>query len=372
MNMDRIDRLKQTLIKHKDEILNEWKAQIKTSSFSYHSLDEPLANQTFEFVFNYLITDSIYTENQTKKLENFIRSYHVLFPGCISQQFQNRILVEEIFLNTTIKHHPEPLTTEEILWIQNFFQKFAYQFVSIVEEIKDEINTEQIQKLKADNARDIQVLEKISATFVHEFRNPLTVVLGFLQLLKKDNPELPYMEIICSELEQLNDRISQFLAITKKEAVAPVYETLDPSLMCNEIVKFLDRDILDRNIQFTTDFQKGNIITVDPSKFRQILLNILLNAFDALNEQEEKKISFTYELLDNTHIFVLSNNGPKIPDNMRENIFQPFMSTKELGTGIGLYISKKIITALHGEITFTSDEKMTSFYIQIPNYINTI
>ncbi|GAA3326807.1 hypothetical protein GCM10020331_064220 [Ectobacillus funiculus] len=57
----------------------------------------------------------------------------------------------------------------------------------------------------------------MSASFVHEFRNPLTSIMGFVKLLRADNPELPYLDIISHELDQLNFRISQFLLVSRKE-----------------------------------------------------------------------------------------------------------------------------------------------------------
>ena len=57
----------------------------------------------------------------------------------------------------------------------------------------------------------------MSASFVHEFRNPLTSIMGFVKLLKTDHPNLSYLDIISHELDQLNFRISQFLLVSKKE-----------------------------------------------------------------------------------------------------------------------------------------------------------
>ena len=364
--MNKIDRLKQTLIMHKDEIFQKWKSTITGSFFSFDETIDSSMNQAIEFLFHYFITDQIDTEEQTHLLENIIREQHIIKPDCISAQYINRIHVEEIFFDIVHKYHPEPLTWEEICWVQNFFKKFMCVFISTVEHIKDEISTKQIQKLKDEKMHSIQLLEKVSATFVHEFRNPLTVVLGFLQLLKKDYPELPYMNVIHSELEQLNDRITQFLAISKKEAVAPIYETIEPAKFCEELTDFLSRTISEQGIQLETSFQIGQKLRVDPSKLRQILLNIFFNAVEALAEQENRKIRFVYKMENERHIFLIANNGPKISKLIMDKIFQPFMSTKELGTGIGLYISQKVIAELHGEINFTSNDTETIFYIFLP------
>lgn len=362
-------QLKTIFILHKDEILKEWKKITKNPNFSYDYSVGIAHDQTFTFLFDYFVADLIETESEHHQLENMIREHLVIFPGCISNQFENRLKAEEIFISFAQKYHPTGLTIEETQWIQSFFKKFSFIFIMVAEEIKDEMNDFQIQKLKDQNTKNVQLLERISATLVHEFRNPLTVVIGFLQLLKKEQPDLPYMDNIYFELEQLNDRMSQFLALSKKEAVAPMYENIDPKILCDELVKFLARDILDNDIQIETDFQCGNQLDTDPSKLRQVLLNIFLNAIEAMQEKDAnkiRKIVFTYKIVDGRHVFSIANNGPRVPHYIAKKIFQPFITTKELGTGIGLFISDKIIKYFHGEITFTSDEKWTTFYIHLP------
>lgn len=365
------DVLKKIFIQYKEEILQEWKESVQVSKNSPEYFQHKHINKDliFNFLFDYFITDQIQTEPEHHQLENMIRKNLIVFPGCISEQFNNRLLAENIFIQYAKKYHPTELSLDEMCWIQEFFKKFLHIFIILTEQAKDNMNQIQIQKLKDQNTKNVQLLEKISTTFVHEFRNPLTVVLGFLQLLKKDHPDMPYMNIISLELEQLNDRISQFLALSKKDAVSPVYETINPKTLCTDLLEFLQRDIHTNHIKVTTEFESNNQLHIDPSKLRQVLLNIFLNALDALkevNEKNNRQIIFTYKSVNNQHIFSIQNNGPRIPVYIESDIFQPFVSTKELGSGIGLYISHKIIQYFHGEIHFTSNEQWTTFSVHLP------
>ena len=76
------------------------------------------------------------------------------------------------------------------------------------------------ERLVSETHKDrLTILGRMTSSFVHECRNPLTSVMGFMQLLKAENPNMKYMDIIQRELEQLEYRISQFLLLSKKEVV---------------------------------------------------------------------------------------------------------------------------------------------------------
>nr|WP_280922200.1 HAMP domain-containing sensor histidine kinase [Ammoniphilus resinae] len=101
-------------------------------------------------------------------------------------------------------------------------------------------------------------------------------------------------------------------------------------------------------------------------EFRQVLVNIILNSLDALSECDEKSIRIKgYIDGDSIHISI-ANNGPMIPQDKIQTIFEPFFSTKKLGTGIGLYVCKKIIEQHNGTIHCESDKDWTTFHIILP------
>ncbi|WP_367749867.1 sensor histidine kinase [Ammoniphilus sp. 3BR4] len=108
-----------------------------------------------------------------------------------------------------------------------------------------------------------------------------------------------------------------------------------------------------------------------PDEFRQVLINILINSLDALIEspQIDKHIRIGGHAIDKSVVIIISNNGPMIPQESLNSIFEPFFSTKKLGTGIGLYICRKIIEEHHGTLQCESDRNWTRFRMVIPQIV---
>lgn len=108
---------------------------------------------------------------------------------------------------------------ESIKIIDSFFDKFLLYSVSYFTEEKNKIIEEKTQFIDSTHKDRLTLLGQMTSSFIHEFRNPLTSVQGFIQLLKAEDPSIKYLDIISSELEQLNFRISQFLLLSKKELI---------------------------------------------------------------------------------------------------------------------------------------------------------
>ena len=128
------------------------------------------------------------------------------------------------------------------------------------------------------------------------------------------------------------------------------------------------------DIDIITEFPDGKTQVIGyPSKLSQVWSNFVINAIDALrstkNDNPYIKISITDE--DNNYIIAFENNGPEIPIEIQDKIFKPFFTTKPkgAGTGLGLDICRKIITAHRGRIWFDSSPDKTTFYISLPAYV---
>ncbi|MGB7084725.1 MAG: HAMP domain-containing sensor histidine kinase, partial [Phormidesmis sp.] len=128
----------------------------------------------------------------------------------------------------------------------------------------------------------------------------------------------------------------------------------------------------DRNKSITVVKQYGQLppIACHPSQLNQVLMNILVNAIDALSEDEQPQIMITTDLKGDRALIRIADNGPGIPVEIQPRILDPFFTTKPVGkgTGMGMSISYQIITEKHGgELTFTSEVgRGTEFVIDIP------
>ncbi|OIJ13951.1 histidine kinase [Anaerobacillus alkalilacustris] len=248
------------------------------------------------------------------------------------------------------------------------FDHFCYFVVRKYTLLKEQQIEEKNLLINQSHKDKLSLLGQMSSSFVHEFRNPLTAVIGFVKLLKTDNPTLKYIDIIERELDQLKFRITQFLHTSKNEgAQEKRKEILTVQLLLEDIIKFLYPSIVDIDVNVSTNYAKDAFIIANENEIKQVFLNILMNSIDAINKKEKPREITVETILDKQNVLInITNNGPLIPDDTREVIFEPFYTTKELGTGIGLFVCRKIIEKHNGIISCISNEEKTTFSIQLP------
>jgi signal transduction histidine kinase len=254
--------------------------------------------------------------------------------------------------------------------INILFDKFSHYAVRRYTEIKEEHLQEKDDFINETHKERLTILGQMSSSFVHEFRNPLTAVMGFIKLMENEYPNIKYLDIISHELDQLNYRISQFLHVSRKEVIARNIEEFSLIGLMDDLVQFLYPSIVDNDVEIIKNIDPTIRISGNRDEFRQVFLNIIINSIDALQlVKQERQIAINGRVVDGKIEILLSNNGPVIDKDKIATIFEPFFTTKELGTGIGLYVCKKLIANHGGEIDCTSDEKSTTFSITVPRVV---
>ncbi len=263
--------------------------------------------------------------------------------------------------------HKFDLTVDELQPVINiintWFDQFIYFTVLKYSEIITGSLEEKQQFINETHKERLTILGQMSASFVHEFRNPLTSIMGFVKLLKADHPHLPYLDIISHELDQLNFRISQFLLVSRKEMWDEKEQFLLNDLF-HDIIHFLYPSLVNANVSIERNLFQPVQLVGYRSELRQVFLNLLMNSIDALESVAEDRriVVDVFEDSQTIHIIV-KNNGPMIPRDKIETIFEPFVTTKKLGTGIGLFVCKKIVEKHKGTISCESSEEWTKFII---------
>ncbi|WP_318505393.1 histidine kinase N-terminal domain-containing protein [Bacillus sp. T3] len=254
--------------------------------------------------------------------------------------------------------------------INNFFDKFIYYAVSHYTEAKDKIIEEKNQFIDSTHQDRLTLLGQMTSSFVHEFRNPLTSIQGFIQLLKAEYKEMKYLDIISSELEQLNFRISQFLLLSKKEVIGKEKTAFSLNALVEEVLSFLYPSILDSKVKVLNNLNLVGEIELYgyADEIRQVFINIVFNALDVLSQyRADPTIQIKGFKLENDFVKILvSNNGPMIPEQQLNTIFEPFVTTKKLGTGLGLFVCREIIEKHKGKLACQSIPDQTSFIITLP------
>ncbi|MBU8878586.1 GHKL domain-containing protein [Bacillus sp. FJAT-29790] len=213
---------------------------------------------------------------------------------------------------------------------------------------------------------------KLAAGIAHEIRNPLTTVKGFIQLLKpylSDIGKEQYANIALAELNRANDLIFEFLDAAKPREHKK--ENLSLNKIVKEISMLYESEAILRNVELETKLSEVEpIVFADAKQLKQVLVNLLKNALEAIENHESGevgRIQISVEIKESASYIVVKDNGCGMTNETIENLFMPFYSTKQTGTGIGLPICKKIIEEHEGQIHINSlPGKGTIFKIELP------
>jgi two-component system sensor histidine kinase HydH len=220
------------------------------------------------------------------------------------------------------------------------------------------------------HAERLAALGEMTAGVAHEVRNPLGIISSTAELLRERlnryEPDNRLAQIIVEEANRLNAKISEFLDFARPR---------DPNLQPCELKKILDRSIellnpeIDRlHISVNRDYQAdGEVQAADPGLLHQAFLNILLNAIQAMPEGGTLNVSVTSGPNGRGKEIQFQDTGDGIDPETLKKVFNPFYTTKEKGSGLGLPIVKSIIESHQGTIRITSEPGQgTSIIIQLP------
>lgn len=215
----------------------------------------------------------------------------------------------------------------------------------------------------------LSVLGELAAGVAHEIRNPLTSLKGFLQLLKQNEKSNTfYYDIMLSEMERINFIVSEFLVLSKPQAHHYVEKNVEELL--SDVIKLLEPQSNLTNVGIKAEFETSlPSIWVEENQVKQVFINLIKNAIEAMPQggDVQLKVKGTSDKGINIQII---DSGEGIPDHVISRLGEPFYTTKEKGTGLGLMISQKIISDHEGQITFNSEiDRGTTVSIYLPYMI---
>lgn len=227
-----------------------------------------------------------------------------------------------------------------------------------------------IKKLEAElkQHETLSAIGAISANMAHEIRNPLASLKGSIELLKEGVLSREHgnklMDIALSEMDRLNKIITDFLAYSRPGP--PEFVWFDLGKMLEDTAELLRNAALTAgNIVIKENLASRIDIFADTDKLRQVFLNLGKNAIEAMPAGGELEIS-AFKDRDNAHILFTDSGKGIRAENLKE-IFYPFFSTKEKGTGLGLPIAYRIIEEHHGSIKVSSmNGQGTVFEVILP------
>ena len=276
---------------------------------------------------------------------------------------QQQAATNQIRYTSPLHHHKE-------LEIGTAFAlKDKCQNQGLIIMVRDVTEMRRLQVIAA-RADRMKVLGEMAAQVAHEIRNPLGGIKGFASLLKRDladNPELQKMAShIVEGTDSLNNLVNQILHYARP--VQPHPEKVDLIALLNEMKKHViaDSNIYRPNIaiEINAAFDRF-ILSVDVEYFKSALLNLLVNAIQAM--PKGGTVSFSLSKQPGYAVLSITDNGTGIPEEVMPRLFSPFFTTKPEGNGLGLAEVQKVIQAHGGTIDVASIiDKGTVFTIKLP------
>lgn len=212
----------------------------------------------------------------------------------------------------------------------------------------------------------LNVVGELAAGIAHEIRNPMTALKGFIQLLQGSVKEdfSTYFSVINSELKRIESIITEFLILAKPQATQ--FLEKDINLIVQETIELLRAQALLQNVIITPIYHKQMVIFCEANQLKQVFINIMKNALEAM--PTGGKICIETDTWKDEYVKIsISDEGMGIPEEKIKKLGEPFYTTKERGTGLGLMVSYKIIEEHHGWIEVESSlGEGTTFHVYLP------
>jgi signal transduction histidine kinase len=235
----------------------------------------------------------------------------------------------------------------------------------VVEDITE------VEKMKERLERDerLRAMGEMAARIAHEIKNPLGSMELFASMLvsaKLRKRDHKYIEYILFGVKAIDRVINNVLSYTRPKAL--VLKTEPLLTIVNDTVQFMSVSLESRNISITVDGRFDEPSEFDPDLMKLVIMNLLINAIDAIGEKGSVSIAVTND--QGYVVMSVSDNGRGMDEAVRKHVFDPFFTTKDKGLGLGLFIVYNIVKAHGGYIELDSKINCgSSFYVGIPERV---
>ena len=270
----------------------------------------------------------------------------------------------------TMEFLSKPFNVEDIIKIVNKAiegRRTKLRSEKLKEELK-ELN-EQLKE-RISNMENLATVGQISAEIMHEINNLLTVIHGYTQLLSQqinpDNSSKGYVSTINEEIKRCKEIAKNILELSKNKQTV---EKVNINHLIRKIVDFLKISKIAKNIHFNLNPGEDiPLIDANSNHIHQAILNILLNGIEAIGKNRSGIIEIKTEKDKNNIIIKIKDNGPGMPEEVVNKMLKPFYTSKEKGTGLGLYITHKLVKKYNGEIKINTQKgEGTEFTLIFPS-----
>jgi two-component system, NtrC family, sensor histidine kinase HydH len=216
-------------------------------------------------------------------------------------------------------------------------------------------------------AERLSAAGQLAASLAHEIRNPLASISGAAGILQRGSAPAEYLadslDIIQKESQRLNKLLTGFLNFAKPRS--PRLQRSDPNALLLSVVSLVSHTANQSRVRLVHQIAACPEVECDPEQLKQVLLNLVINAIEASPADSEIKLK---PIVENGSVSIeIADNGIGIPEEIVDQIYDPFFTTKPKGTGLGLAISSMIVSQHNGTLSFHSNPGGgTTFRVELP------
>lgn len=238
--------------------------------------------------------------------------------------------------------------------------------IGMVEDITERLELERQLIL----SEKYSAIGKLAAGLAHEIRNPLTSIMGFFKLIyqSKSKQEFDkYYDVLDNELHTMKRLITDFVLMAKPSA--PERKLCNIHELVKETIQFMNSQAIlkiNKTIIYSDNSNDASVC-IDPMQVKQVLINLIQNALEAVTEEGEVHVYTHFQQGKNKLSIIIEDNGIGMNEEEMKQILNPFFTTKENGVGLGLSICYRIIENHGGRISCTSQKGIgTKFEVLLP------
>lgn len=340
-------------IKMKNELMQETEFKLRTI---INELPIPIVIRNKERIlfYNEIAVDRLYIEHDHFVKDTSIKRFFEEYPFHLVDDSSSKIQ-EHQFIHVNGKKNFYLVKSIVILFEGT--PAILHAFVDITKEKENEGLLIRSEKMN--------IAGELAASIAHELRNPLTSIKGFFHMLKNSGEEKElYYNIIEDELSRIELISSELLSLAKPHSENRKSHNIVQII--EEVKLLLTSETNMKNIELHLDYSNRELyICCEDTKIKQVFINLIKNAIDAMEGGGTIILQIT-EMKESVQIQVI-DQGCGIPEDLIDKIGEPFYTTKEKGTGIGLMVCYQIIENYDGTIEMDSTEGIgTTFTITLP------
>ena len=281
-------------------------------------------------------------------------------------------VVGVMVVNNALSHHPFSDRQIKLLAMLANLGGLAVENARLYQNLEN-ANRELAQmRSRLVESDRLAALGEIAAGVAHEIRNPLVSIGGFTRRIRKkieeDSPIRPYLDVIIEEVTRLERTLNEMLDFSSE--TRDHYEEHDFNAIMDQALELLQRELEFHQVEVVRNYDRDlPQVFCDDRQIKHVFFNLYLNAVQAMGDKGGTLTVRSYSLVRDGKEFVageVNDTGGGIPVDVIHDIFNPFFTTKDSGSGLGLSIVHKIATRHFGQVEVHNRGEGASFVVRLP------